>query len=79
LREEPSSSRLAHNDGSIGIQANYRRIKRAAIGARDTLRLSRLRVEVGDEAVGGAEVDSDDSAHDENREGLKPLRYKSSF
>jgi hypothetical protein len=79
LGEKPSSSRLSHDNGSIRIQANYRRAKRAAIWARDTLRLTRLRIAIRDEAISSAEIDSYDFAHDENPEGLKPLRYKSSF
>ncbi len=79
LREEPSASRLAHNDGSVRIQANYRRTERAAVRSLDTLRLACLRVGVSDETVCCSEIDSDDSAHDEQGGVKAPRPYKSSF
>jgi len=51
LGEKPSSSRLAYDDGSVRIKAYYRRAKRAAIRASDTLRLASLRVGVRHETV----------------------------
>jgi hypothetical protein len=69
LREKPSPSRLAHDNGSIYVQANYRGTERAAIRTLDTLRLVRLRIEVCDETVGSSEVDSYDFSHDKIRRG----------
>src|SRR5437762_6620395 len=67
LSEETATRRFTDNYAATRIEANDRGAKRAAIRTRDTLRLARLRIQICDEAVGGAEIDSDDSAHDENR------------
>src|SRR5260370_4035715 len=79
LREQAAARWFADNDGAIGIEADDGGAKRAAIRTRDALRLVRLWVQVCDEAVGGAEIDSYDFAHDENREGLNPSPTKAPF
>src|SRR6266481_196357 len=79
LGKEAATRGFANDNAAIGIEADYRGAKGTAIWPRDTPRLVRLRIKICDETVGCTEIDSYDSTHDENREGLKPLRYKSSF
>ncbi len=74
LREKTPTRGLANDDASTRIEADDRRAKRTVIRARDTLRLACLRVPVSHQAVRCAEIDSDDSAHDENQQALQPLR-----
>ncbi len=78
LGEQSAPRRLADDDAAVGIEADNGRAKRVAVRSRNTLRLTRLRIDVRDEAVGGAEVNADCASHDEPR-GLKPVRYESSF
>src|SRR2546421_729644 len=55
LREKTATRRFANGNTAIGIEADNRGTKRAAVRTLDTLRLARLRIKIGDEAVGGAE------------------------
>ncbi len=79
LGQKATASWLSNDHAAVGIEADDGRAKRVAVWTGDTLRPVRLRIEVCDETVGRSEIDSDDSAHDEKPQGLKPLRYKSSF
>ena len=63
LREQATPGWLAYDDAAVRVQAYDRGTQRAAIRPRNTLRRSRLRIGVRDEAVGRAEIDSYDSSH----------------
>src|SRR5258707_5820935 len=78
LGEQSAPRRLADDDAAVGIEADDRRAKRVVVRSRNTLRLARLRIDVRDEAVCGAEIDTDDASHVESR-WLKHLRYTRYF
>ena len=63
LREQAARAGFADDDAAIGIEADHRGTQRAAVRARNTLRLARLRISVRDEAVGRPEIDSNDASH----------------
>src|SRR5580658_9155452 len=63
LCQQTPASWFSHDDAAVRIEADYGWTKRAAGRPGDTLGQARLRVNVRDQAVGGSEVDSDDSAH----------------
>ena len=63
LREQATPGRLAYDDAAVRVEAHDRGTKRAAIRPRNTLRRSRLRIGIRDEAIGRAEIDSDDASH----------------
>src|SRR5438552_8722878 len=83
LREKTATRRFANGNTAIGIEADNRGTKRAAVRTLDTLRLARLRIKIGDEAVGGAEINADDTSHDCQvlSKNLRPegLSYSNSF
>ena len=58
VRDEAFARGLADEDGAVVIHADHRRGEDAAQGVLDELRLAVM--PVGDEAVGGAEVDAED-------------------
>ena len=79
LCEQAAARGLTDDNAAIGIQAYNRGAQRVAVGTRNTLRLARRLVEIGDQTVGCSEIDADDACHDGKLQGLEPLHYKSSF
>src|SRR6202166_217479 len=63
LGEQATARGFANDDAAIGIEANDGRAKRGAVRAGDTLGLAGLRVHVGDQAVGGPQIDADNASH----------------
>jgi hypothetical protein len=63
LRQQTAARRFADYDISLRIETHNRRAESGAVRPDDTLRLFRLRVEIRDEAIGGAKIDSDDTSH----------------
>src|SRR6266581_4468484 len=63
LREQTAARGFADDDAAVFVEADDGRTERAAIRAADTLRPARPRIEIGDEAVGGAEINADGASH----------------
>src|ERR1700674_231286 len=79
LGQKTAARWLAHDDAAVRVKAHNRGTERVAVRTGDTLRLACLAVHVSHQAIRCSQIDSDDSAHNDNPQGLKPLRYTSSF
>src|SRR5256885_15854846 len=63
LRQQPLARRFSDNNSSVGIRAYDRRAKGVPVWPRDTLRLARLRINVRNEAIRRAKINSDYASH----------------
>ena len=63
LRQQTAPRGLADDDRAVRVHADHRRTQRRAVRARNTLRPAFALVLIGDQAVGGAEIDADGRAH----------------
>ena len=78
LRQKATARRFPNDDAAVRIKTNDRRAKRVTVRAGDTLWLTRLRVRICDETVGGAEIDADNASHDRPQR-LSPCAIKAPF
>ncbi len=63
LAEETLAGWFTYKNSAIGIDADYRGAQRRTIGTLDTHRLARLRIQICNQAVCGAEIDSYCASH----------------
>src|SRR5713101_5361376 len=63
LSEQAAARGFANDDAAVRVEADDRRTESRTIGARDTLRLARLRIRVRDEAVGCPQIDAYNACH----------------
>src|SRR5262249_40418709 len=64
LREQATARRLADDNAAVLIHADHRRTQRAAAWADDANRFARLRIGISHQAIGRAQIDSDNASHD---------------
>src|SRR5262249_40012433 len=63
LSEQAATRRFSDDEVAVRIEAHDGRAKRRSIWPGNAQRLFRLRVKIRDQAVGCAQIDSDDASH----------------